>query len=353
MKKATKTVQVGNLKIGGDNPIRIQSMCNTKTQDITATIEQILKLEEAGCEVIRITIPDMEAAEAVKEIKKQIHIPLVADIHFDHKLALKAIENGIDKVRINPGNIGSQEKIEAVVNACKEKNIPIRIGVNGGSLETDILHKHNDQATPEALVESAMRHIKILEDLDFYNTIISVKASDVITTIGAYRLLSKKVDYPLHLGVTEAGTIKSGTIKSCLGLGVLLEQGIGDTVRVSLTADPVEEIKLAWSILKNLELRERGPQFTSCPGCGRTEIDLQTIALEIEEYCDQFDTKFTIAVMGCVVNGPGEAAHADIGLIGGPSGVAIYAQGKFLESIPEQECIERIKKLIDERVKSG
>lgn len=349
--KSIREVKIGNIILGKNHPIRIQSMCNTKTQDIKSTVKQILELEQAGCEIIRVTVPDMEAAEAIKEIKKRIHIPLVADIHFDYKLALKAIENGIDKIRINPGNIGSREKIEAVVQACKEKNIPIRIGVNGGSLEKDILHKHNDKATPEALVESALRHIQILEELDFFNIVISVKASDVLTTIGAYRLLREKVNHPLHLGVTEAGTIKSGTVKSCLGLGILLESGIGETIRVSLTADPIEEVKLAWSILKNLGLRERGPRFTSCPGCGRTEIELQKIAMEIEAFCEDFKENFSVAIMGCVVNGPGEASHADIGLIGGKAGVGIYVKGKFLETIPEEKAIERIKNIIETEFK--
>ena len=334
------------------SPILIQSMCNTDTRDVPATVKQILELEAAGCEIIRVTVPDTKAAEKLSEIKKQIHIPLVADIHFDYRLALISIEQGVDKIRINPGNIGKKENIEKVVNACKKKNIPIRIGVNGGSLEKDILHKYNDTAPPEALVESALRHIKILEDLDFYNIVLSVKASDVLTTIGAYRLLASKVNYPLHLGVTEAGTIKSGTVKSCIGLGVLLEEGIGNTIRVSLTADPVEEVKLAWSILKNLGLRERGIQFTSCPGCGRTEIDLQKIAMEVEEYAEQFDKKLHIAIMGCVVNGPGEAAHADIGLIGAKGSVAIYEKGKFLMQESQEKAVSIIKKLIDKNVKN-
>lgn len=351
MRKNTREIRIGNVKIGGENPILIQSMCNTKTQDAAATIAQILRLEEAGCEIVRVTVPDIAAAEAIKEIKKHIHIPLVADIHFDYRLALAAIDNGIDKIRINPGNIGSKEKVEAVVNACKNKGIPIRIGVNGGSLEKDILHKHHDKATPEALVESAMRHVAILEELNFHDIIISVKASNVMTMIEAYELLSTKVDYPLHLGVTEAGTIKSGTIKSCLGIGNLLYQGIGDTVRVSLTADPVEEVKLAWAILKNLGLRKRGVEFTSCPGCGRTEIALEKIATEIESYCENINTPLHVAIMGCVVNGPGEAASADIGLIGGKGKVAVYEKGKLIETCDEENAINSIKKLIDNYVK--
>ncbi|MBT4936534.1 flavodoxin-dependent (E)-4-hydroxy-3-methylbut-2-enyl-diphosphate synthase [Candidatus Peregrinibacteria bacterium] len=351
MKKLKKEIRIGNIVIGGENSALVQSMCNTDTRDISSTVKQILELEAAGCEIIRVTVPDMKAAEALSEIKRQIHIPLVADIHFDYRLALKSIEQGVDKIRINPGNIGKKENIEKVVNACKEKNIPIRIGVNGGSLEKDILHKYHDKAPPEALVESALRHVKILEDLEFYNIVISVKASNVLTTLGAYRLLHKKIDYPLHLGVTEAGTLKSGTVKSCLGLGTLLEAGIGDTLRVSLTADPVEEVKLAWSILKNLGLRERGIEFTSCPGCGRTEINLQKIAMEVEEYAEQFDEKLHIAIMGCVVNGPGEAAHADIGLIGAKGRVAIYEKGKFLLQESEENAVSVIKKLIDKSVK--
>lgn len=353
MKNLIKEISIGNRTIGGNHPILVQSMCNTDTRDVKATVKQIHELEKAGCEIVRVTVPDKEAAQGLSEIKKAIHIPLVADIHFDYRLALMAVEQGIDKIRINPGNIGKKENIQKVVEACSQKNIPIRIGVNGGSLETDILHKYQDKATPEALVESALRHIKILEDLQFYNIIISVKASDVMTTIESYRLLSKKVNYPLHLGVTEAGTLKGGTIKSCLGLGILLEEGLGSTIRVSLTADPVHEVQLAWKILKNLEIRERGIQFTSCPGCGRTEIDLQTIANEVEEYTEQFDKKIHIAIMGCVVNGPGEAAHADIGLIGTKNKVAIYEKGKFLLQEDQSKAVDIIKKLIDKKVKDS
>ena len=346
-----KTISIGDTKIGGKHPILIQSMCNTDTRDVKSTVQQILQLEKAGCEIIRVAVPDMKAALALSEIKKQIHIPLVADIHFDYKLAIEAIKQGVDKIRLNPGNIGNKEHIKAVVEACKKKNIPIRIGVNGGSLEKDILHKYNDKATPDALVESALRHVKILENLDFYNIIISVKASDVLTSIQAYKLLNQKTDYPLHLGITEAGTLKGGTIKSAMGLGVLLYEGIGSTIRISLTADPLEEVRAAWAILKNLELRTRGIAFTSCPGCGRTEIQLQKIANELEDYCQDLEKIIHIAVMGCVVNGPGEATSADIGIIGGKGQTAIYQEGKLIHTCPEEEVISFTKKLIDKFVK--
>ncbi len=352
-RKLTRVVKIGDKKIGGNNPILIQSMCNTDTRNIKATVKQIHELEKNGCEIIRVAVPDMEAAKCLREIKNQINIPLVSDIHFDYKLALEAIEQGVDKVRINPGNIGSNEKIQKVVDACKKNNIPIRIGVNGGSLEKDILAKYGDKAVPEALVESAMRHVKILENLNFANIIISVKASDVNTTIEAYQLLSKKIDYPLHLGVTEAGTLYSGTIKSCLGVGVLLNEGIGDTIRLSLTANPVDEVKLAWEILKNLDLRERGVKFTSCPGCGRTQIQLQKIANEVEKYCSKFDKTIHVAIMGCIVNGPGEALKADIGIIGGNKNVAIYKKGELIDTMPDNDCLDFIKKLIDIYVKDS
>lgn len=339
----TREVQIGKIKIGGDNPVAVQSMCNTDTRDAKKTIEQILRLESAGCEYIRITVPDMKAAEAIREIKKGINIPLVADIHFDYKLALEAIKNGIDKIRINPGNIGSDEKVRAVVEACKEKNIPIRIGVNVGSLEKEIEKKYG--RTPKAMVESALHHIKILEKLNFHDIVVSLKASDVPRTIEAYEMLSKLVDYPLHLGVTEAGTPKSGTVKSAIALGVLLNEGIGDTLRVSLTADPEEEVRVAWEILKSLKLRQRGATLISCPTCGRTEINLIDLANKVEETLSHTDKKITVAVMGCIVNGPGEAKEADIGIAGGKGRAVIFKKGEILKTVSEKDIF---KELMDE-----
>jgi len=344
-RQKTKEVKIGNVRIGRDNPVAVQSMCNTDTRDVKATIEQILKLEKAGCEFVRVTVPDMIAAEAIKEIKNGINIPLVADIHFDYKLALEAIKNGIDKVRINPGNIGSKEKTKAVVSACKEKGIPIRIGVNVGSLEKQFEEKYG--RTPEAMVASALHHIKILEDLDFYDIVISLKASDVNRTVKAYELLSKKVDYPLHLGITEAGTPKTGIIKSSVGLGILLREGIGDTIRVSLTADPVEEIRVAWEILKSLDLRKHGATLISCPTCGRTEIDLIGLANKVEEAISQIDKDITVAVMGCIVNGPGEAKEADIGIAGGKGKAVIFKKGEILKTVAEKDIFNELIKEIE------
>lgn len=336
----TREVQIGKIKIGGSNPVAVQSMCNTDTRNTKATIAQILRLEKAGCEFVRVTVPDMAAAEAIKEIKKRINIPLVADIHFDYKLALEAIRSGIDKIRINPGNIGSDEKVEAVVKACKEKNIPIRIGVNVGSLEKEIEKKYG--RTPKAMVESALHHIKILEKLNFYDIAVSLKASDVPRTIEAYEMLSKQVDYPLHLGVTEAGTPKSGTVKSAIALGVLLNQGIGDTLRVSLTADPEEEVRVGWEILKSLKLRQRGATLISCPTCGRTEIDLIELANKVEETLSHVDKKITVAVMGCIVNGPGEAKEADIGIAGGKGRAVIFKKGEILKTVSEKDLYREL-----------
>ncbi len=348
MKKyQSRIVKVGNLRLGGSNPVRIQSMCNTDTRDVFATIKQILALEKEGCEIIRVAVADMTAAKAIGKIKKRIHIPLVADIHFDHKLALEAINQGIDKIRINPGNIGSQEKIESVVNACKKKNIPIRIGINAGSLEQDLLNKYG--ATPKAAVESAMRHIRILEKLKFQDILISIKFSNVPQMIEAYQMLAKKVDYPLHLGVTEAGTIFNGSIKSAIGIGILLNQGIGATFRVSLTANPLEEMKTCWAILGSLGFRHRGPEMISCPTCGRTEIDLIGLANKVEKALKKIKTPIKVAVMGCVVNGPGEAREADIGVAGGKGMGAIFAKGKVIKSVKEKDILpallEEIKKL--------
>ncbi len=345
-RKLTKEVSVGNLKIGGNNPIVIQSMCNTKTADVKATVEQIHRLEEAGCELVRVAVPDMEAAKAIGEIKKNISIPLVADIHFDYRLALEVMKQGIDKVRINPGNIGSEERIKAVVDMAKEKHIPIRIGVNSGSLEKDLLEKYG-RVTPEALVESALKHVRILEKFDFHDIVISIKASIVPFSIAAYNLLSEKVDYPLHVGITEAGTVWSGTVKSAVGIGSILSQGIGDTIRVSLTGDPVEEIKAAKEILKSLELRKFGVEFVSCPTCGRTQIDLIKIASIVEEKCRYINKDIKIAVMGCVVNGPGEAREADIGIAGGKGEGLLFKKGEIIKKVPEECLIDELMKEID------
>lgn len=343
----SSVVKVGNLKLGGDNPVRVQSMCNTDTRDVKATVKQILALEKEGCEIVRVAVLDMEAAKAIGKIKAKIHIPLVADIHFDHKLALEAINQGIDKIRINPGNIGSEEKIKAVVNACKKKKIPIRIGVNVGSLEQDLLNKYG--ATPKAAVASALRHVRILEKLNFHDILISIKFSNVPQMIEAYQMLAKKVKYPLHLGVTEAGTAFMGSIKSAIGIGVLLNQGIGATMRVSLTADPLEEIATCWGILRALDLRRRGPEMISCPTCGRTQIDLIGLATKVEHLLKKIDKPIRVAVMGCVVNGPGEAREADVGVAGGKGMGAIFVKGKVIKSVKEDQIIPalmaEIKKL--------
>ncbi len=347
-RKITKTVNIGGVKIGGNNPIAIQSMCNTDTRDVDATVAQIHELEKEGCEVIRVAVPDMTAADAIGSIKRQINIPLVADIHFDYRLALKCLEMGVDKLRINPGNIGGRERVEAVVKAAEKRNVPIRIGVNSGSLEKDILQKYGE-VTPEGLVESAMRHVKILKELDYDNIVISIKASSVPFSIQAYSLLSEKVDYPLHLGITEAGTVWSGTVKSAVGIGTILSMGIGDTIRVSLTGDPVEEVRAAKEILKSLELRKFGISFVSCPTCGRTEIDLIGLANRVEQECRNINKDIKVAVMGCAVNGPGEAREADIGIAGGKGYGLIFKKGEILRKLPEEELlsalIEEINKL--------
>lgn len=336
-----KIVEVGGLKIGGGNPIIIQSMCNTDTRDVVATVKQIKALEEAGCELVRVAVPDMEAAIAVGKIKEQISIPLVADIHFDYRLALEVMKQGVDKVRINPGNIGDEEKIKAVVDMAKEKNIPLRIGVNSGSLEKELINKYG-HVTPEALVESALKHVKILEKFDFHNIIISIKASGVPMSIETYSLLSKSCDYPIHVGITEAGTVYGGTVKSAVGIGAILAMGIGDTIRVSLTGDPVEEIKAAKEILKSLELRKFGIDFVSCPTCGRTEIDLIGIANEVEEKCRKINKNIKVAVMGCVVNGPGEAREADIGIAGGKGVGLIFKKGEIIKKVDENQLVDSL-----------
>lgn len=345
-RKKTRVVKIGNVYIGGDNPIAIQSMCNTKTADVNATVKQITDLENEGCEIIRVAVPDMAAAEALGEIKNKIHIPLVADIHFDYRLALKAIEMGIDKLRINPGNIGGEDRIKAVVEAAKAKNIPIRIGVNSGSLEKDILEKYGE-VTPEGLVESAMRHVRILENLDFYDTVISIKASNVPFSLRTYSLLSEEVDYPIHLGITESGTEWSGTIKSAVGIGAILAMGIGDTIRVSLTGDPLEEVRVAKAILKDLGLRKFGVEFVSCPTCGRTCIDLIGLANKVEKLCSNINKDIKVAVMGCAVNGPGEAREADIGIAGGNGYGLIFKKGEIVKKLPESELLNALMEEIE------
>ncbi len=344
LREETRSVQVGNLTIGGNNHVVIQSMCNTKTKNVEATIKQINALEQAGCELVRVAVFDKEDAYAIKEIKKGIHIPLVADIHFDYKLALIAIESGIDKVRINPGNIGSIEKVKAVVDACKEKHIPIRIGVNGGSLEKDILEKYGEP-TPEGMVESAMKHVKILEDLDFHDIVISLKSSNTMLTIKAYELASKTFPYPLHVGVTEAGTALGGTIKSALGIGTLLYEGIGNTIRVSLSDDPVEEIKVAKILLKELGLLKGVPTLVSCPTCGRIQYDLIPIAKEMEDFLKDIHLDITVAIMGCAVNGPGEARHADIGIAGGVGEGLLIKHGEIVKRVKQEDMVQTLKVL--------
>ncbi|KKC47311.1 MULTISPECIES: flavodoxin-dependent (E)-4-hydroxy-3-methylbut-2-enyl-diphosphate synthase [Paenibacillus] len=349
-RKDTVPVRVGDLTIGGSNEVIIQSMCTTKTADVEATVAEILRLEEAGCQVVRVTVNNKEAAEAIKEIKSRIHIPLVADIHFDYRLALLAIENGVDKVRINPGNIGRREKVEAVVKACKDKGIPIRIGVNAGSLENHLLEKYG-YPTPEAMVESALFHIGILEELDFHDIIVSLKASDVPMAIAAYSMAAEKIKYPLHLGITEAGTLHSGTIKSSAGIGALLAMGIGNTVRISLSADPVEEVKVARELLKTFGLITNAATLISCPTCGRLDIDLFSIANEVEEYISKIKVPIKVSVLGCAVNGPGEAREADIGIAGARGEGMLFRYGEMIRKVPEQELLSELKKEIDEIVR--
>jgi len=348
MRRKTKKIRVGNIYIGGDAPISIQSMTNTKTSDVQATVRQIRALADAGCEIVRVAVPDMEAAEAIAEIKKQITLPLVADIHFDYRLALKAIENGADKIRINPGNIGSIDRVREVVKLAKARDIPIRIGVNSGSLEKELLDKYG-HVCAEALVESALGHVKILEDLDFSNIVISIKSSDVPMFVKAHQILAGKTDYPLHIGVTEAGTPFAGAIKSAVGIGAMLLSGIGDTIRVSLTGDPVLEIKAAKEILKACGLYNKGVVLVSCPTCGRTQINLIDIAEKVEKALENFDKPVKVAVMGCVVNGPGEAREADIGIAGGKDSAVIFKKGQILRKVPESGVVEalldEIKKL--------
>ena len=338
----TKVVQIGDRKIGGGNPILIQSMTNTRTDDVEATVKQILELEAAGCEIIRCAVPDMAAADALTEIKKQIHIPLVADIHFDYWLAIAAIEHGADKIRINPGNIGSTDRIRAVVNAAKERNIPIRIGVNSGSLEKELVEKYGG-VTAEGLVESALDKVKIIEDMGYDNLVISIKSSDVLMCARAHELIAQKTDYPLHVGITEAGTLYSGNIKSAVGLGIILYQGIGDTIRVSLTGAPLEEIKSAKRILKTLGLRKGGVEVVSCPTCGRTRIDLIGLANRVESMVQDIPLDIKVAVMGCVVNGPGEAKEADIGIAGGDGVGLLIKKGEVVKKVPEDQLLDTLR----------
>lgn len=341
-------VNVGGVKIGGNNPVSIQSMTNTDTRDVIKTVEQIRRLEIAGCEIVRVAVLDMDAAKAIYEIKKQINIPLVCDIHFDYKLALECIKNGVDKVRINPGNIGSKDRVKAVCDACKERGIPIRIGVNGGSLDKEILDKYKKPCA-DALVESALRHVEILDELNFNDVVVSIKVSDVATMLKAYRKFNALNDIPLHVGVTEAGTKGMGIVKSAVGIGALLSEGIGNTMRVSLTADPVQEIYAAKDILKVLGLRKQGAELISCPTCGRTKINMIPIAEEVEKLLQNVDKNIKVAVMGCAVNGPGEAREADIGVAGGDGVGLLFKKGEILRKVPENEIIaslmEEIEKL--------
>lgn len=338
----TRKVKIGDRVIGGGRPILIQSMTNTRTEDVEATVAQILRLEAAGCEIIRCTVPTQEAAQAIKEIKKQIHIPLVADIHFDYRMAIAAMENGADKIRINPGNIGGADRIKAVVDTARERNIPIRVGVNSGSLEKELIEKYHG-VTAEGIVESALDKVKIIEDLGYDNLVISIKSSDVLMCARAHELIAGQTDHPLHVGITEAGTLFSGNIKSAVGLGIILNQGIGDTIRVSLTGDPVEEIKSAKLILRTLGLRRGGIEVVSCPTCGRTKIDLIGLANQVETMTAEFPLDIKVAVMGCVVNGPGEAKEADIGIAGGAGEGLLIKHGEVIRKVPEDQLLQALR----------
>lgn len=345
-RRLSREVSVGDVKIGGNNPISIQSMTNTDTRDAEATIAQIKRLEEVGCEIVRVAVPDMEAAKNLGKIKQGSGIPVIADIHFDYRLALEAIAQGVDGVRINPGNIGDIERVRQVVEACKERNLKIRIGVNGGSLEKELLEKYGS-ATAEALVESALGHVKILEDLDFYNIVISLKSSDIYKTIDAYELISKKVDYPLHIGITESGSVKKGTIKSSIGVGAMLLKGIGDTIRISLTGDPCEEVVVGKEILRSLDLLNDKIKVVSCPTCGRCNIDLISVVNEVEEKISKMDKDITVAIMGCAVNGPGEAREADIGIAGGKGEGLLFKKGQVVRKIKGDSLVDELLAEID------
>ncbi|MBR1641797.1 MAG: flavodoxin-dependent (E)-4-hydroxy-3-methylbut-2-enyl-diphosphate synthase [Butyrivibrio sp.] len=346
----TKVIHIGDRVIGGGNPVLIQSMTNTKTEDVKATVAQIKRLEEAGCEIIRSTVPTLEAARAIAEIKKQISIPIVADIHFDYKMAIAAMENGADKIRINPGNIGSKDRIAAVVSCAKERNIPIRVGVNSGSLEKDLVEKYGG-VTAEGLVESALDKVGIIEDLGYDNMVVSIKSSNVMLCVKAHELLAEKCNYPLHVGITEAGTVYGGNIKSSVGLGIILNEGIGDTIRVSLSGDPVEEIKTAKTILKTLGMRKGGIEVVSCPTCGRTNIDLIGLANAVENMVQGYDLDIKVAVMGCAVNGPGEAREADIGIAGGLHEGLLIKKGEVIKKVPEDQLLQTLKDELDSFVK--
>lgn len=343
-RRKSKEISIGNVKIGNNNPISVQSMCNTDTRNVQETALQIKQLANAGCELVRLAVLNKDAAEAIKELVKISPVPLIADIHFDYKLAIQCINNGIAALRLNPGNIGKRENVEKVVKLAKQQNIPIRIGVNAGSLEKDLQDK--DMPLAQKMVESAMGHIKILEDLDFDMIKVSLKSSDVMTTIDAYRLIADKIPYPLHLGVTEAGTLKAGLIKSSIGLGTLLAEGIGDTIRVSLTEDPIEEVYAGYEILKSMKLRQKGVNFISCPTCGRTQIDLIKLAKQVEERFKDLDANITIATMGCIVNGPGEAKHADFGIAGGIDEGYVFQKGEIIAKVPESELLNKLEEVI-------
>lgn len=346
-REQTKKVQIGNVTIGGGSPVRIQSMTNTKTEDVKATVEQILELEKAGCEIIRCAVPTMEAALAFRDIKKQIHIPLVADIHFDYRLAIAAIENGADKIRINPGNLGGQDRLEAVVKKAKEYHIPIRVGVNSGSLEKEKIAKYGGHVTAEGIVESALDKVHQIEALDYDQMVISIKSSDVMLAVKAHELLASKTDYPLHVGITEAGSVRAGNIKSAIGLSLILNQGIGDTIRVSLTDRPVEEVISAKQILRTLGLRKGGIELVSCPTCGRTRIDLIGLAKQVEELIQNYNYDIKVAVMGCAVNGPGEAREAELGIAGGNGEGVIIKKGEIIRKVPEENLLLELKKELD------
>lgn len=340
-RRQTRTVFVGGLPIGGGHPIVVQSMASTDTRDVDKTVAQILRLEEAGCELVRVAVPDLKAALALEAIRSRIHIPLVADIHFDYRLALAALDSGVDKLRINPGNIGGRQRVEQVVEKARARRVPIRIGVNAGSLDRNLLAKYGG-VTPEALVESALQHIAILEEMDYHEIVVSLKASDVPTALAAYRQMAQAAPYPLHVGITEAGTVHSGTIRSAVGIGAILAQGIGDTVRVSLTGDPVEEVRVAWEILKSLDLRQRGPVLISCPTCGRCGLDLEKVAREVEQRLQGFPLPVRVAVMGCAVNGPGEARDADVGIAGGRGEGLVFRQGRIVRKVREDQLVDAL-----------
>ncbi len=347
IRENTKVISIGGCCIGGKNPIAIQSMCNTKTEDVKSTVSQILALEEAGCDIIRVAVPTMEAAKAIKEIKKQIHIPLVGDIHFDYRLAIAAMENGVDKIRINPGNIGAADRVKAVVDTAKACHVPIRVGVNSGSLEKPLIEKYGGRVTAEGIVESALDKVRMIEDYDYDQMVISIKSSDVMMCIKAHELIARQTEYPLHVGITESGTLISGNIKSAVGLGIMLNEGIGNTIRVSLTGDPVEEIKSAKLILRTLGLRKGGIEVVSCPTCGRTQIDLIGLATQVENMVQGYDLNLKVAVMGCVVNGPGEAKEADLGIAGGKGEGLLIRKGEIIKKVPESELLAVLKETLD------